>query len=104
MTQEIYFIDVPFDKKEAAKAGGARWNPDQACWFVTEKDHTLLSVFKTLSDDDLFARNTKVFIDVPYELREVAKKGKARWDPAVRSWYVMGLNHPLIGKFPLTDH
>lgn len=32
------WLDVPFSDKDAAKAAGARWNPQQRRWFAPRPD------------------------------------------------------------------
>ncbi|WP_415678782.1 DUF5710 domain-containing protein [Tsukamurella hominis] len=33
------WLDVPFEEKDHAKAAGARWDPEQRCWYAPHARH-----------------------------------------------------------------
>ena len=39
--------------------------------------------------------SNKIYINVPYAKKEVAKKYKAKWDPKKKSWYYTDDNNYL---------
>lgn len=43
----------------------------------------------------------KIFLEIPYEERELAKKHKCRWCPDSKKWYCVDSKNPLIAKYKL---
>ena len=43
----------------------------------------------------------KIFLEIPYEERELAKKNKCRWCPTSKKWCCVDSKNPLIAKYQL---
>ena len=101
--KERAYINVPFKEKNEAKQLGARWDRQQQSWYVPPGVEPILFVkwtaaTKTIDNDNKGvtnpqlqnekAKEDRVFLAVPYGEREAAKVAGAKWDKAVKSWYV----------------
>lgn len=47
-------------------------------------------------------KDEKVFLNVPYNQKELAKGYGARWDPEAKKWYCLGKNKELLERFKFT--
>ena len=43
--------------------------------------------------------NVKIFLEVPFAYKEIAKKGKCKFDSDVKKWYATSEKNPLIAKY-----
>lgn len=120
--KRIYII-VPYAEKNEAKSLGAVYDREKYSWYIPENvDPTLFSKWKinenikmdamkemeksaemdataTINNRELPVKQERVYIAVPYDLKEEAKKMGAKWDYKHKSWYVSPDNIEAINKW-----
>lgn len=83
----LTYINVPFDDKDEAKTLGARFDMNKKCWYVPVGGD--ISKFsKWMNGTKNVTSIRKVWLDVPFDDKDEAKKAGARWDKDKKSWYV----------------
>ena len=82
------YLSVPFNENKEASQLGARFDPQKKCWYVpTGKDLGLFS--RWMSGTKAVKSVKKLYLSVPYDDKDKAKKLGAIWDPDKKKWYVM---------------
>ncbi len=81
------YLHVPFEDKEKAKALGARWDMKNKAWYAPKNAD--LKLFAKWIPSKAVTSIKKVWLDVPFENKDMAKKAGARWDKDKKKWYCM---------------
>lgn len=87
------YLTVPYSEKEAAKKAGAKWDKDKGSWYFPGKDNvpSELNQWKPGTTEAKGKQEQKaaerVYLDVPYDEKDKAKRAGARWDSGKRQWY-----------------
>lgn len=82
------YLNVSFDDKEKVKALGARWDGNKKAWYVPKGKS--LDAFKPYMNGGKAQTSIKkIWLDVPYDDKDEAKKLGARWDMDKKAWYIM---------------
>ena len=86
---EVY-LKVPYEEAEKVKSLGAWWDSERGAWYVPKGRDT--EPFKKWLSDEIPKKgaNKKIYLKVPYEEKDAAKKIGARWDTKKSQWYVLG--------------
>ncbi len=83
----IFWLNVPFEQKEAAKAKGAKWDREKKQWYVPEGTYDPYKNFgewmPSKRDD-----HGNLLLDVPFEQKDIAKELGAKWNSTLKRWYV----------------
>lgn len=82
------YINVPYDRRDEAKALGARWDGTKKAWYVPAgKD---VSVFKDfMSDGGAVKSIKKIYLNVSFDDKDEVKALGARWDGSKKQWFIM---------------
>jgi len=95
LSGERRYINVPFREKDEAKQLGARWDRKEQSWYVPAGVGIDTAHFAkwtqegaTSASEGKPTQQTRQYLAVPYEQRNVAKDAGALWDKAAKSWYV----------------
>lgn len=101
-TQRIY-LRVPFAEKDEAKRYGARWDGERRLWFYAgaELPDSLkrwmpkpAAPAAAPAPAPAAASSDRIYLRVPFDDRESAKRQGARWDPTFRAWFYPGSELP----------
>jgi len=104
------FLSVSYEEKEAAKALGARWDPQEKKWYAPPgTEHVLTEKWplkiapKIIAPPPVFLPKDKItYLSVPFEKNEEAKALGAIWDPQEKKWCAPpGTEKILTEKWPL---
>ena len=80
LCDDVTWLEVPYDEKDAAKSHRARWDPEKKQWYVPPNvDRTPLRQWM----------KARVHLNCDIEDRNVVKERGARWDPVARKWYIL---------------
>lgn len=120
-SKRIYIL-VPYAEKNEAKALGAKYDKNKYSWYIPENvDPALFSKWKINEnikmDNEMDEKNAvekdanatsnnltteikdKVYIAVPFDLKDEAKSMGAKWDNERKSWYVSSDNTEVIQRW-----
>ena len=87
------YLNVPFEDKDEAKAAGAYWDGDKKLWYVPAgKD---VSAFKKWTPDKNMSSVKKVYVNVPFAMKDQVKAAGAYWDVKKKKWYFQSTNKKL---------
>lgn len=87
------YLSVPYSDKDAAKAGGAKWDKDKRQWYYPDKSAVppALNQYRKGSTESRERQDQDVkqraYLDVPYDEKDKAKRAGAQWDSKRRQWY-----------------
>ena len=84
------YLSVPFADKDEVKLLGARWDGNKKLWYVP-KGKSLKGFEKYIFNETAVKRVRNIYLDVPFDDKDEAKKLGARWDKEKRSWYITNL-------------
>lgn len=83
----VAYLNVPFEEKDEARLLGARWDSYAKAWYSPlGKD---LKLFSKWLGSEIVTEIKKVYLNVPFEEKDEAKKMGARWDNDKKKWYVL---------------
>lgn len=100
--QDKYYINIDYDSKDKAKTLGAKWDMNAKKWYYTnDTDEDNKRELKLLEEsiknkpekqcdtntDIKKIDQTKIYVKIPFNNKNSAKKFGARWDASVKSWY-----------------
>jgi hypothetical protein len=80
MSSNIVFLEVPYDKKEYAKALGAKWDKLVKKWYCDEGKKILIDEFSIH------------YVKYSFNERETAKNLGYKYDPERKEWYTYKSN------------
>lgn len=80
-------FNVAFARKDAAKALGAQWDADKKVWFAPSADIKTALVNAGFQPEVKVNQPFYAFLNVPFDLKEMAKELGARWNPDKSSWF-----------------
>lgn len=89
------WLAVPYREKNLAKKLGAQWDKETRRWYAPQTSPEEMNKFaawlpkeaQSMSSSSEIAEK-KVWLAVPYDEKEQAKRLGARWDGKAKSWYV----------------
>jgi len=82
-----FFLDVPFEQKEAAKAAGFKWdNPARKWYAATAEIAEAFSASRALDVEPVTNRERQYF-QVPFLQKDRAKAIGMRFDGSRKCWY-----------------
>ena len=82
------YLNVPREQKDIAKALGAYWDSDKMLWYVPAgKDVSKFSQF--IDEGKVIKSVKKVYLNVPFEEKDNAKRLGAKFDSGKKKWYIM---------------
>lgn len=88
------YLNVPYDDKDEVKALGAWFDMSKKAWYVP-KNGDLSKFTKWLPNGKVTTTvktPKKVWLNVPYDDKDEAKKLGARWDKDKKKWYTLSNN------------
>ena len=74
-TNNMYYLDVPFEEKEEAKKLGCKWDTTAKKWY--RKDYSI-TIDKWIV----------VYLDVPFHEKDGVKELGGKWDVKNKKWYI----------------
>ena len=83
-----FYLAVPYDIKDSLK-GLIRWDSEKLLWF-TYRYHK-----------DIIEKYNLIYLDVPYEDKDEAKKLGAIWHKDRKQWYTPIFNTDLVNKYKM---
>ena len=87
------YLDVPFAEKDEAKALGARFDMTQKMWYVPKgKD---VAAFAKWAPSQNITSVKKVYVNVPFSMKDEVKAAGAYWDGNKKKWYFQSTNKRL---------
>lgn len=87
------YLDVPFAEKDEAKALGARFDMTQKMWYVPKgKD---VAAFAKWAPSQNVTSVKKVYVNVPFSMKDEVKAAGAYWDGNKKKWYFQSTNKRL---------
>lgn len=89
------WLAVPYREKNQAKKLGAQWDRETKRWYVLQTSPEVMDKFaawlpkeaQSMASSSEVAEK-KVWLAVPFDEKEQAKRLGARWDGKAKSWYV----------------
>lgn len=96
---DVVFLEVPFQQKEAAKAAGAAWSPEHRAWVVSKKGpfrflwHWLPNDFQPTAQTIYLPPDPKKparLLKVPRDEQSFARHTGAIYLESRKAWYVQG--------------
>lgn len=90
---DVVILDwVSFHNKDSAKELGALWDKSKKKWYIKANHPNLSKIIelqniKAETKENDTKKESKVYINVPFAKKNIAKANGARWDPSVKSWY-----------------
>lgn len=82
----IFYL-IPEDQKEKAEKAGAVWDNSQSAYLYNSEDSKNEEINPFLQKWEIITPYI-IFLDVPYEEKDVAKSLGARWEPPYKMWYI----------------
>lgn len=87
------YLDVPFAEKDEVKALGARFDTTQKMWYVPKgKD---ITAFAKWAPSQNVTSVKKVYVKVPFSMKDEVKAAGAYWDVNKKKWYFQSTNKRL---------
>ena len=81
------YLFVPFEKKDDAKAFGAKFDKQEKKWFVEGNVKDMNTKYKEVIDlYDIKMLHSK------FEDKEIIKANGGKWDPTEKQWYTYKSN------------
>lgn len=80
-SDEITWLEVPYEEKDTAKAAGARWDSEKRQWYV------LPGVDR--KDLRRYMNKNRIPLTCGYEERMAVKEAGGRWDAHAGRWYIL---------------
>lgn len=94
------YLSVPFEDREKVKMLGARWDMKNKAWYVPK--NTDLKPFMQWISGKAITSIKKIWLDVPFENKDMAKEAGARWDKDKKKWYCMSnQDMKVLGKWAI---
>ncbi|MEI7669115.1 MAG: DUF5710 domain-containing protein [Pseudomonadota bacterium] len=96
MVENRIYLNVPREQKKEAKALGAKWDRDMVAWYAI--DSIDLSLFKkwlnVKENGEIIpfipikpVQEKRYYLNINFDLRHIAKSGRAKWDRQKKLWY-----------------
>lgn len=80
------YIELPFSLKDTIKEKGAFWNKDKKKWFIYEDNENIKDIKKIILEYN--RKKEKVYLDIPYNLKDEAKNDGCKWCKSERKWTI----------------
>jgi frataxin-like iron-binding protein CyaY len=87
MPSKKFFITLPFEDKDIAKAKGAKWSKEDKSWYVDDSENELLDDYQT------------IYLNVKYEDKDKAKSLGAKYDASLKQWFCSRNNTECLKLF-----
>lgn len=95
-----HYINISYDKKDAAKLLGAQWDMKEKKWYYVntisdenkeainqlELEYTKTKDLVPIIEENN-VNNENIYLRIPFKNKDAAKKLGARWDPSRKLWY-----------------
>ncbi len=86
------YLDSEFHQKEEVKALGAKWDNIKRKWYVTEsvffQNEAEITPWLSGPESSQNQSAERIYLDCEFEEKDQVKALGARWDKAVRKWYI----------------
>ena len=79
------YLDIPFKLKDTIKSKGAFWDKDKKQWFIYDNNENKEEIYNIIEEQN---KLKKVYIDVPFKLKNDIKSRGAFWNIDKKKWYV----------------
>ena len=92
MCDEITWLEVTYEEKDAAKSHKARWCPEKRQWYAPPQvDRTPLRQWI----------KNRTYLNCGIEDRHVVRDHGAKWDAVVGQWFILepGMTRALFSKW-----
>lgn len=84
------YINVPFKLKDDIKSMGAFWNGDRKKWYIYSDNEKEREIRKLINNYN--RKNEKIFLNIPYNLKDEAKSDGCRFCKFEKKWYITEMN------------
>ena len=79
------YLDIPFKLKDTIKSKGAFWDKDKKQWFIYENNENKEEIYTMIEEQ---TKVKKIYIEVPYELKDTIKLKGGFWNKDKKRWFV----------------
>jgi len=88
------YINIDYNNKEKAKILGAKWDNNKKSWYYNnniskENIEKLNELEKEIIIENPTLINDKVYINITYDKKNIAKSYGAKWDNNLKKWYYL---------------
>ncbi len=84
------YLDIPKTEKDEAKSLGAKWDNNEKYWFTMSDNPHNEKLFEKWQKTNL--EQSKIYLNVPKEEKDLAKTLGAKWDNGEKMWYTTSKN------------
>ena len=79
------YLDIPFNLKDVIKTKGGCWDLNKKRWFIYTDNENKEEIYNILEEQK---KIKKLYIEVPYKLKNDIKSRGAFWDKDKKKWYI----------------
>lgn len=83
------YLDIPFILKDAIKSKGSFWDKEQKKFFIYTDNTNKEEIYNILEEQK---KIKKIYIEVPYKLKNDIKSKGAFWNGDKKKWYIFENN------------
>jgi lipopolysaccharide export LptBFGC system permease protein LptF len=79
------YLDIPFNLKDIIKSKNGFWDNDKKKWFIYKDNKNKEEIYNIIEKQQ---KIKKIYIEVPYKLKDIIKSKNALWDKNKKKWFI----------------
>lgn len=90
------YINIDYNNKDLVKEYGAKWDNNKKSWYyedkISEENKEKIKELESSINKQFinsFNEKDKIYIDISYKKKNLAKQYGAKWDNTVKKWYYL---------------